>query len=52
MEMVYRLVRGEEGVSLAEEALLIGLIAVVCVGVLTTFGLGVQGLYAGIIGAL
>ncbi len=52
MNTIYRLIREDEGVSLAEEGLLIGLIAVVCIAVLTALGTGLQGMFAQINAAL
>ena len=47
-----KLVADESGQDLAEYALLIGLIALVVIGAVTTFGTGLVGLYNNIVGAL
>ena len=52
MKTIYRLIREDEGVSLAEEGLLIGLIAVVCIAALTAIGLGISGSLGDITGEL
>jgi Flp pilus assembly pilin Flp len=44
--------RSEEGQALVEYALILSLIAVVCIGVLTALGLGVQGQLQAIVDAL
>ena len=44
--------KAEEGAGLAEYALLLFLIAVVCVGVLTTLGTTISGVFTNITGGL
>ena len=44
--------KDEEGASLVEYGLLVGLIAVVCIGVLTTLGTTIQALFQAVIDAL
>jgi pilus assembly protein Flp/PilA len=42
------LIRGEEGASLVEYGLLVGLIAVVCITAITALGLGISGMFQAI----
>jgi pilus assembly protein Flp/PilA len=42
MERLKRFLKDEEGASLVEYGLLVGLIAVVCIAVVTTLGTGVR----------
>jgi pilus assembly protein Flp/PilA len=46
------LVRNEEGASLVEYGLLVGLIAVVCIGAVQVLGVSVDGLFDQVSGAL
>ncbi len=47
-----RLVKEEEGVSLAEEGLLIALVAVACIAALVTLGGSLSTLFTGVAGRL
>ena len=49
---VKRFVADDEGAAMVEYGLLVGLIAVVCVAVLTTLGTTIQGKFQAIINAL
>ena len=44
------LIRGEEGASLVEYGLLVGLIAVICIAAITTLGQGISGMFSNIAG--
>ena len=50
--LVVRFVKEEEGASLVEYGLLVGLIAVVCIAALTTLGNGISGLFTRVNGKL
>ena len=50
--LVNRFVKNEEGAALVEYGLLVGLIAVVCVGAVGTLGATISGYFANINGAL
>jgi pilus assembly protein Flp/PilA len=52
MELFYRFRNREEGQALVEYALILSLIAVVCIGALTALGVGVQGILNQIAGSL
>ena len=47
-----RFVKDEQGAALVEYGMLVGLIAVVCIGAVTTLGLTVQGVFGAINTAL
>lgn len=47
-----RLWNDEEGASLVEYGLIVGLIAVVCIGAVTTMGTNISGMLNGIAGKL
>jgi pilus assembly protein Flp/PilA len=47
-KLLMSVVRGEEGASLVEYGLLVALIAAVCIAILTTLGLGIQGKFSDI----
>jgi pilus assembly protein Flp/PilA len=49
---VARLARDEEGAALVEYGMLVGLIAVICVGAVTTLGLTISGVFTAINAAL
>ncbi|HPM80092.1 MAG TPA: Flp family type IVb pilin [Candidatus Anammoximicrobium sp.] len=46
------LIRGEEGASLVEYGLLVGLIAVICIAAITALGLGISGMFQSIASAV
>lgn len=50
--LVSRFVKNEEGAALVEYGMLVGLIAVVCIGAVTTLGLTISGVFATINGEL
>ena len=50
--LVTRFARNEEGAALVEYGMLVGLIAVVCIGAVTTLGLTVSGVFGAINAAL
>jgi len=52
LNMVKNFVRRDEGASLAEYALLLLLVAVACVGMLTTLGTTIGGVFTSITGSL
>jgi pilus assembly protein Flp/PilA len=52
LELISRLRHREEGQALVEYALILALIAVVCIGALTALGLSVQGILNNIAGQL
>jgi pilus assembly protein Flp/PilA len=52
LELISRLRNREEGQALVEYALILALIAVVCIGALTALGLSVQGILNNIAGQL
>ena len=46
------LIRGEEGASLVEYGLLVGLIAVICIAAITLLGQGISGMFNSIASAV
>ena len=52
MERIKRFFRDEEGAALVEYGLLVGLIAAVCVAVITTLGTTILAQYTTIVAAL
>ena len=46
------LIRGEEGASLVEYGLLVGLIAVICIAAITALGLGISTMFQAIASAV
>jgi pilus assembly protein Flp/PilA len=46
--LVTRFARNEEGAALVEYGMLVGLIAVVCIGAVTTLGVTVSGVFGAI----
>jgi pilus assembly protein Flp/PilA len=46
MERIKRFFREEEGAALVEYGLLVGLIAAVCIAVVTTLGTTIKGMFA------
>jgi pilus assembly protein Flp/PilA len=51
-KLVTRLAKNEEGAALVEYGMLVGLIAVLCVGAVTTLGTTIQGYFIAINAAL
>lgn len=49
-QLFHRFVREDEGQDLVEYAMLVALIAIVCVAGVTALGLGVNGFYNAIVG--
>ena len=47
-----RLARGQEGATMVEYGLMIGLIAAVCVGVVATIGTNLSNIFSGIGGSV
>ena len=52
MEKLIRFFKDEEGATMVEYALMVALIAVVCVAAVQALGLGVQGTFNTIVGSL
>lgn len=52
MELIKRLIKGEEGQGLVEYALILGLIAVACVVILGATGTSINGLFTAIKGKI
>ena len=50
--LVTRFAKNDEGAALVEYGMLVGLIAVVCIGAVTTLGLTVSGVFGAINAAL
>lgn len=51
-DLITRFVKNEEGAALVEYGMLVGLIAVLCVGAVTTLGTTIQGYFTAINAAL
>lgn len=45
LSFVKRFLREEEGATMVEYGLMLALIAVVCIGIVTTLGTGIQGMF-------